>query len=330
MSYIVVTGGAGFIGSHLTKRLIEVGYQVKVLDNFSYGKPGNLAHCDRSRIVIRKMDLSNFSETVKELKGAEVVFHLAADPEVRTSATNPRSHYENNLQATFNVLEAMRLNSIKYLVFTSSSVVYGDTEVMPTPEDNPLNPISIYGSTKLACEALISGYVKAFGVKALILRPANIIGANGTHGVILDFIRKLKANPSELEILGDGTQRKSYLHISDCVNAMMQSYQYFRENNLDLEVFNVGSHDSLNVMEIAKIVTKEMELKNVNFKLTGGVYGGRGWKGDVKIMLLSISKLERIGWKPSLNSKESVRLSTSELLNQLSHNVFKECFNNAG
>lgn len=317
MPYAVVTGGAGFIGSHLTKHLIHEGYQVKVLDNFSSGKLENLGQCNKSRMIIKKMDLKDFSETMDELKGADVVFHLAADPEVRTSTTNPKSHYENNVQATFNVLEAMRLNNIKCVIFTSSSVVYGEAEVMPTPEDHALNPISIYGATKLACEELISGYAKVFGIKALILRPANIIGANSTHGVIFDFIQKLRANPAQLEILGDGTQRKSYLHISDFVNATMQSYQHFRENALDLKIYNIGNYDSLSVMEISKIVVEDMGIKSVNFKLTEGVEGGRGWKGDVKTMLLSISKLTNIGWKPSLDSKKSVRLACRELIGQI-------------
>lgn len=317
MSYVVITGGAGFIGSHLTKRLINEGYQVKVLDNFSYGKPEYLAQCNKDKLIVKKVDLKEFSETLKELKGAEVIFHLAADPEVRTSAINPKSHYENNVQSTFNILEAMRLNNIKYLVFTSSSTVYGEAKVIPTPEDHPLEPISIYGLTKLVCEELIKGYVKTFSIKALILRLANIVGSNSTHGVILDFIKKLKANPFELEILGDGTQRKSYLHITDCVNAIIQSYKHFIDGELGLEVYNIGNYDALSVIEIAEIVTKEMGLEDVNFRLTGGVNGGRGWKGDVKFMLLSISKLLSIGWKPSLNSKEAVKRSTSELLTQL-------------
>jgi UDP-glucose 4-epimerase len=313
MSYAVVTGGAGFIGSHLARRLIKDGYEVKVLDNFSAGKPKNLKQCDKDKLTVKKLDLRNLPETIKELGETEVVFHLAADPEVRTSISNPSSHYENNVQATFNVLEAMRVNKIKYLVFISSSVVYGDAEIMPTPEDYRLEPISIYGVTKLMCEELIQGYVKSFGIKALMLRPANIIGSNGTHGVILDFINKLKANPSKLQILGDGTQFKSYLHVSDCVAAILKSYEYLRNNNLEDEVYNVGNLDATSVTEIAKFTAEEMGLKNVHFELTGGVEGGRGWKGDIKTMLLSISKLTNIGWQPSLNSNEAVRLSCHEL-----------------
>lgn len=315
MTYAVVTGGAGFIGSHLARHLINEGCRVKVIDNFSCGKPENLAQCDKARLQVCEMDLRNASETKKELEGAEVVFHLAADPEVRTSGINPASHYEANVQATFNVLEAMRLNGIGSLIFASSSVVYGDADIMPTPEDYPLKPISIYGATKLACEALVTGYAEAFGIGALVLRPANIIGGNGTHGVILDFIRKLRANAAELEILGDGTQRKSYLHVSDFIRAVMRSYQHFQQNGTNSEIYNVGNSDSLAVMDIAGIVAEGMGLKDVRFIPTGGVDGGRGWRGDVKTMLLSIAKLNGIGWRPSLSSREAVALAVSELAN---------------
>jgi UDP-glucose 4-epimerase len=185
---------------------------------------------------------------------------------------------------------------------------------MPTPEDySPLDPISIYGATKLACEAMINGYVRSFGLQILIFRPANIIGSGGTHGVILDFIRKLKTNPNELEILGDGTQQKSYLHVSDFVEAVMKSYRHFVDNSLDLEIYNVGNYDSTNVKEIARVVIDEVGLKNVNIKFTSGAVGGRGWIGDVKMMLLSVSKLETLGWKPLRNSHESVKLTCHEL-----------------
>lgn len=315
MSNAIVTGGAGFIGSHLVKRLADDGYQVKIIDNFLSGKMENLNKCDKNKVTVTRIDLIDHAKTMKELKDAEVVFHFAADPDVKSSGENPDSHYKNNVAATYNVLEACRLNQIKKLVFASSSVVYGEAKVMPTPEDyTPLDPISIYAATKLACEAMINGYVRSFGLQALMFRPANIIGSGSTHGVILDFIRKLKANPKELEILGDGTQQKSYLHVSDFVEAVMKSYYHFVDNSLDLEIYNAGSYDSTNVKEIAKVVIDEMKLKNVNIKFTAGAAGGRGWVGDVKIMLLAISKLANLGWSPSLNSREAIKLAAHELL----------------
>jgi UDP-glucose 4-epimerase len=315
MSNAIVTGGAGFIGSHLAKRLAANGYQVKVIDNFISGKVENLAQCDKKRVIVIRMDLTDRAKVLKEVQDAEVVYHFAADPDVKSSGVNPSSHFKNNVEATYNVLEACRLNKIQRLVFSSSSVVYGEAKIMPTPEDfSPLDPISIYGATKLACEAMINGYVRSFGLRALIFRPANIIGSGGTHGVILDFIKKLRDNPRELEILGDGTQQKSYLHISDFVEALMISYHHFVENSLDLDIYNAGSYDSTNVKEIANIVMNEMGLKNVNTKFTSGAAGGRGWVGDVKIMLLAVNKLAGLGWRPSLNSREAVKLATHELL----------------
>jgi len=316
---ILVTGGAGFIGSHLVRVLLELGWYVKVIDNLSTGRLENLKHyIDDKKLSFVKLDLRNQIDVTNEVKEIDVVFHLAADPEVRTSIVTPVSHYENNLLATLNVLEAMRLNGVKELLFTSSSTVYGDAEILPTPEDYfPMKPISIYGATKLACEALICGYANTFNIKCLVLRPANIVGSNSTHGVILDFITKLKKNPHKLVILGDGAQRKSYLHVSDFVEAVMKAYAHSNVNNLPFEVYNVGNTNTTSVMDIASIVVEEMGLKNVSFELTGGVDGGRGWKGDVKTMLLSIKKIESIGWKPSQDGKEALRLATRELLSQL-------------
>lgn len=317
MSRVIVTGGAGFIGSHLVKTLCEKGHDVTAIDNFSCGFRGNLADCDRSRLTIVEMDLVDMEATIKALKGADIVYHLAADPDVKTSLDNPAGHYENNIHATYNVLEAMRQHGIVDILFFSSSVVYGEAEVMPTPEDYTLHPISIYGSTKLACEVLIQGYTEAFGIRALMVRPANVIGINGTHGVILDFIRKLKATPGELEILGDGKQEKSYLHVSDLIAAILMAQGKFKASDKKSDIYNLGSLDTLSVMEIASLVISEMGLKGTKLKLTGGVDGGRGWIGDVKVMLLSIDKLKGIGWEPSMSSKEAVARSIRELIPQL-------------
>ncbi len=317
MTKVLVTGGAGFIGSHLVKHFTENGHQITVIDNFSSGYRENLAECDRDFFEVREIDLRNYKDTLKAIKGNEVVFHLAADPDVKSSLVNPGGHYENNVLATYNILEAMRQLEIPTIVFTSSSVVYGEAKVMPTPEDYTLKPISIYGTTKLACEVLINGYTEVFNLRALILRPANIIGKNGTHGVIRDFIRKLKADSKVLEILGDGTQQKSYLHVSDFIIGVIQGYQYFQDNNIKSAIYNVGNFDFLSVMEIAKMVVDGMGLKGTELNLTGGIEGGRGWKGDVKDMLLSIDKLQSIGWQPSMSSKKAVSQTIRELIPQL-------------
>ena len=311
----IVTGGCGFIGSNLVKRLISLGWKVKILDNLSTGSLSLLNDIiDETAYTFSNIDLKNEAITTHNIKNVDVVFHLAADPDVRTGISNPRHSFENNVLITFNVLEAMRKNDIKYLVFTSSSTVYGDAKKMPTPEDYPCLPISVYGGAKLACEALIRCYASAFGIKGLIIRPANIIGKGGTHGVIIDFINKLKKNSRELEILGDGKQRKSYLHISDSVKGILCASEHFFNNNSAVQIYNLGNPDWLLVSEIAEIVIEQLDLQGVKLNYTGGVGGGRGWKGDVKKMLLSIEKLQQLGWTPSLNSKESVTKAVQELL----------------
>ena len=192
---------------------------------------------------------------------------------------DPETCFRENVCATHVILEAARKSDVKVLAFTSSSTVYGDAKMIPTPEDYPPEPISIYGASKLASELLIMAHARTYGFRAVIYRLANIVGPRSSHGVIYDFLQKLERNPRELEILGDGTQRKSYLYIDDCVNAMMAGLQ---KANKHVEVFNVGSEDQITVREIAEIVVGELGLKNVEFKFAVGVNEGRGWTGDVK------------------------------------------------
>ncbi|WP_297516403.1 NAD-dependent epimerase/dehydratase family protein [Thermococcus sp.] len=312
---VLVTGGAGFIGSHLVDKLMELGHEVRVLDDLSAGSLNNIKRwLDNERFEFIKGDMRN-PEIVREaVKDVEVIFHLAANPEVRIGSQSPELLYETNVLITYNLLNAMRNSSAKYIVFTSSSTVYGDAEVIPTPEDYaPLEPISVYGGAKLAAEALISGYAHTFGFRALIFRLANIIGERSNHGVIYDFINKLRRNLEELEILGDGTQRKSYLHVSDTVEGMLKIFEHFKGTGKTVDFYNLGNDDWITVREIAEIVSEEMGLKP-RFVFTGGVDGGRGWKGDVKFMRLSIEKAKATGWRPRLNSYEAVRRTVRELL----------------
>ncbi|WP_209475744.1 NAD-dependent epimerase/dehydratase family protein [Thermococcus stetteri] len=311
----LVTGGAGFIGSHLVDRLMEEGHEVRVLDNLSAGSVENIRRwLENERFEFIKGDMADFETVKKAIEGVDVVSHLAANPEVRISSQSPEKLYESNVTITYNLLEAMRNSDVEYLVFTSSSTVYGEASVIPTPEDyGPMEPISVYGGAKLAAEALISGYAHIFGFRAISFRLANIIGARSNHGVIYDFINKLRRNPDELEILGDGTQRKSYLHVSDTVEGMLHIFEHFRREGKTYDVYNLGNDDWITVKEIAEIVSEEMGLKP-EFRFTGGVDGGRGWKGDVKFMLLDVSKAKSTGWKPKLNSYEAVRRTVRELL----------------
>jgi len=314
-SKVLITGGAGFIGSHLAEKLVNLGFDVYVYDNLSSGKLENINHLlDRKNFRFVKEDLLQPKNLPKILNDCELVFHLAANPEVKISSTNPEIHFQQNLVSTYNLLECLRKNgNVKTLIFTSSSTVYGEAEI-PTPEEySPLKPISIHGAVKLACEVLISAYTRNYGFKSIIYRLANIVGPRSCHGVVVDFVKKLRENSEELEILGDGFQKKSYLYVDDCVNAILQGLNT-ANNGDNVKVFNVGSNDQIDVLTVAKIVVEEMGLKNVKFKPTGGVNGGRGWIGDVKNMLLDISKLKSIGWKPTHNSEKAVRLATKFLI----------------
>jgi UDP-glucose 4-epimerase len=316
-SKVVVTGGAGFVGSYLVNRLMRMGCFVRVVDNLSGGSLGNVkGWFDSQGFEFVRGDLKDLSVAEEAVEGVEIVFHLAANPEVRVAEVDPSIHFRENLLATFNVLEAMRKSErAKVIVFLSSSTVYGEPDRFPTPEDyGPLLPISIYGASKLGCEALICAYSGTFGVRGLIFRLANVVGGRSTHGVIVDFVRKLKENPKELEILGDGSQSKSYLYVEDCVDAVFLALRDFLDEKKKVEVYNVGSLDWVEVKRIAEIVSEEMGLRESKFKFTGGVDGGRGWRGDVKNMLLSTDKLLNLGWTPKLNSEEAVRLGCRELL----------------
>ena len=315
---VLVTGGAGFIGSHLVNSLMKKGFHVRVVDNLSSGNVDNVkGWFGNKRFEFVKGDLKRFEIAFKSVDGVSLVFHLAANPDVRLGETDPSVHFRENLLVTFNVLEAMRKGGkAKRVVFASTSTVYGEVEVFPTAEDyGPLLPISVYGAAKLGCEGLISSYCHTFGFSGVLLRFANVVGARAKHGVIVDFIRKLKQNPEELEILGDGKQKKSYLHVKDLVSAFFAVLPCLDRAG-SVEAFNVGSLDWVDVKRIAEIVCEEMDV-NPRFKFNDVLGDGRGWKGDVKTMRLSVEKLISLGWKPKLNSEEAIRLGCREILQML-------------
>jgi UDP-glucose 4-epimerase len=305
----IVTGGAGFIGSHLVDTLVAQGNEVLVIDSLCAGRRETIArHIDSCRVRFVKSDLLD-DDWQDSIKGADRLFHLAADPDVRQSAINPEPTMQNNIMATYRVLEAMRQHNVPEIVFTSTSTVYGDAAVIPTPESyTPLEPISVYGASKLGCEALISAYCHSFAMKAWTFRFANIIGSRSGHGVINDFIQKLEDNPDELEILGDGKQTKSYLEVHECVAAMLFAVGHARDT---VNTFNIGSEDWIDVKSIAEIVAEEMHLPNVKFRFTGGE---RGWVGDVPKMQLAVDKIKKLRWKPQIGSRESVRIAVRAML----------------
>jgi len=311
---ILVTGGAGFIGSHLADRLMERGDDVRVLDNLSAGSLSNLGRWQGDpRLDFVRGDLLNPAEAGRAVEGCDAVYHLAANPEVRIWMAIPEDHFKQNIEATYNLLEAMRMRGdAETLVFTSSSTVYGEADILPTPEDYaPLKPISLYGASKLAAEALTSAYASMYGFRCVIYRMANVVGPRCNHGVIYDFMDKLRRNPAELEVLGGGTQSKSYLYVDDCIEGMMLGAERAEGR---VKVLNIGSEDRIDVGSIARIVIEEMGLSGVEIRLTGGVDGGRGWKGDVKLMQLDMSRLRSLGWRPRLSSAEAVRETARALV----------------
>lgn len=314
MSSALVTGGAGFIGSHLVDRLVEDGWNVIVLDNFSTGRFENVEQAfkkGRLRIVIGD---AKIIDLLGEETGVEYVFHFAANPDVRE--TSPCIHFQENIAATFNMLEYARKADVRMFVFASSSTVYGDASKIPTPEDyGPLRPISLYGAAKLAAEGLVSSYCHTFGMKGVSLRLANVVGPRLTHGVVHDFINKLLENPRRLEILGDGSQRKSYIWVGDCVEAVLHVSKRFEASGY--EVYNVGSDDWVTVSEIADMVVESMGLSSVEKVFTGGVENGRGWIGDVKLMNLDISRIKATGWRPRHTSRDAVKLCIEARLREL-------------
>ncbi|MEM0347627.1 MAG: GDP-mannose 4,6-dehydratase [Zestosphaera sp.] len=305
----VVTGGAGFIGSHVTEYLVIKGFEVVVVDNLSSGSLENINHLIKNgKVKLLIKDLKIFDGELRNaFNEADTVYHFAANPEVRVSMTEPRTHFEENVLVTFNVLEGCRLNDVKEVVFASSSTVYGDAQVFPTPEDHPTKPISVYGVSKLMSENLLAGYSDIYGIRALSLRFANIVGPRQTHGVIVDFISKLRRNPKKLEILGDGTQKKSYLHVIDLIEGMHIALEHLRKSSARYEVYNIGNTDWISVKEIADLVVEELGLNNVEYVFKPATQDGRGWLGDVKFMLLDVRKLMSLGWRPKLSSKEALR-----------------------
>lgn len=308
---LLVTGGAGFIGSHAVDRLIAEGHEVRVLDDLSTGDTAFLAN-SMDQIEFIEGSILDCDALDAAMVGVDAVWHIAANPEVRTGSSEPAVHVESHIEGTFAVLESMRKSGVKNLVFTSTSTVYGNATELPTPEHyGPLLPISIYGSCKLAAEALISSYCGTFAMNALLFRFANVVGPRSNHGVTYDFVHKLRANPAVLDILGDGTQHKSYVSVADTVDAMV--YAFNNDVETGARAYNVGSADGIPVTTIADIVAEVMGLQP-EYQFTGGTTGGAGWAGDVKHMGLAIDKLQSLGWEPESSSADAIRATAQWLI----------------
>ncbi|SFR33214.1 MULTISPECIES: NAD-dependent epimerase/dehydratase family protein [Halorubrum] len=304
-SRVLVTGGAGLVGSHLAADLLDRGAAVRVADDLSKGTRDRVP--DGAEFVAADVtDPDDVARAVTE--DLDVVFHFAAYTD--TNYDDDRVLFEENTEMTYNVLERMREVGVDRFAFTSSSTVYGEAP-RPTAEDyGPLEPISIYGSSKLADEGLISTHAHSYGIQSWVFRFANIVGPRQRGNVIPDFIEKLDEDPTELEILGDGRQEKSYMHVTECVDAI----RHVVEGADDAyNVYNLGTRTTTSVTDIADIVSDELGV-DPEYAYTGG---DRGWTGDVPKMRLSIAKLADLGWEPSIESDAAVRRSARELIDEI-------------
>ena len=307
---ILITGGAGFIGSHLADVLLSEGHNVVVFDNLLRGRISNLEEASRNpKFSFVKGDILNKDEFFKifEENKFDVIFHMAANSDIASSHANPDVDFGNTLTTTYNVLLAMKEFDVKNIVFASTSAIYGDTGVSVDEDFGPLFPISHYGASKLASEAYISSFCENYGFKAWITRFPNVVGERATHGAIYDFINKLRKNPKELEVLGDGSQIKPYLYVKDLVDAIVLVW---KTTNEQVNYFNLGVESRTTVREMAEMVIQEMEL-DATIKYTGG---NKGWVGDVPQFSYSLDKIHNLGWKATVSSNEAVRKSIQYIL----------------
>lgn len=312
MKHVLVIGGAGHIGSALTRRLLAtpgVGL-VTVFDNFSSGKHAFLpAEERRLRIFPASIDMEKLHEA---MRGSDTVFHLAANPDIAKAATQPDIDFWQGTFLTQCVLETMRETGVKRLFYTSGSGVYGDYGTTPVREDSPCQPISTYGASKLACEAMISAYCHMFGLTASVFRFANVVGPRQTHGVGYDFFHKLNRDPTRLVIMGDGTQSKSYVHVEDVLNAI---FLVAEKQTTAYDVFNVSTPDWITVREIADLVIDLMGRFFTHPKLEFGKTA-RGWSGDVPIVRFNCEKIVRLGWVPQYSSQSAMHAALVAMLKE--------------
>lgn len=302
---ILVTGGAGFIGSHLIDILLEQGNTIVCLDDLSRGRRDNISHHEvNPRFTFIKKDISVFSADYTDIFrqfAIDIVYHLAANSDIGVDSSRLFIDYERTFMTTLSTLHSMLDAGVKNIVFASSSAIYGERSTVLTEDMGPLQPISLYGAAKLSSEAYIAAFCHNFGLMSWIIRFPNVVGERTTHGVIYDFIRKLKQQSNKLIILGDGNQTKPYLYVKDLVQAIL-----FIQSNTNERVncFNVGVETATSVKRIAEIVVEKMKLSDVEFIYTGG---DRGWQGDVPRFLYDLRKIHTLGWRAALTSDEAIR-----------------------
>lgn len=306
---VVITGGAGFIGSHLADRLVSES-DVTLLDSFASGTRENVAHAVRAGAKVVHRDLLR-GDLRPAFRKADVVYHFAANPDVRMGKEGPKAHIEQNVLMTYRVLEACRASRVARFVFASTSTVYGEATTVPTPEDyGPCEPISLYGASKLACESLLSAYAHTYGIQGVVFRMANVVGGRSGHGVVHDLVAKLLRNPKHLEIIGaDPGTSKSYVHIEDTLTGYRAGLAAARG---PFTVYNLGSEDAISVRTLADAICRELDLSDVGYAWTGGSGAGRGWVGDVRTMALTLDRLKATGWRPSMTSAAAVARAARE------------------
>ena len=306
--HVIVTGCAGFIGSNLVDRLISEGYRVTGIDNFSTGHQRFIDYAlKNSSFKLIRCDLLDLPKLTQAFRDGKFVFHLAANADVRFGTMHPHKDLEQNTIGTFNVLEAMRSNGINHIVFSSTGSVYGEAPIFPTPENCPF-PVqtSLYGASKLAGEGIISAYCEGFNFQSWIFRFVSILGERYTHGHVFDFYKKLKSDPFKLLVLGNGKQRKSYLYVQDCIDAMLFAIQ----NTADkINIFNLGVENYCEVNDSIRWICEALGL-SPHLEYTGGE---RGWIGDNPFIFLNTTKIMSLGWKPRLSIREGVEKTVAYL-----------------
>ncbi len=296
-----VTGGAGFVGSNLVDALLARGVAVTVYDNLSTGFPQFLADARRSPLFsMIEGDALDGENLTRSMAGCDFIYHLSANADVRHGTDHPRKDIEQNTLATFNVLEAARLNGVNGIAFASTGSIYGEPEIFPTPEDAPF-PVqtSLYGASKLAGEGLIQAYAEGFGIRGYIFRFVSVLGERYTHGHVRDFVARLSDDPDRLYVLGDGHQCKSYMYVGDCIEGMMLAVAKAEEK---INIFNLGTEESVEINRSIGWITKRLGLKPV-LEFAGG---SRGWIGDSPRILLDTRRIRALGWKPRMGIEESV------------------------
>ena len=304
-----VTGAAGFIGSNLTDRLLDLEHDVIGYDNFSTGCEGNLARAGTSsRFRLVRGDVLDLESLKNAMAGCDTVFHLSANADVRFGTEHPRKDLEQNTIATFHVLEAMRLTGARRIAFSSTGSIYGEPAVFPTPEDAPF-PLqtSLYGASKLAGEGLIQAYAEGFGIRAWIFRFVSILGERYSHGHVIDFYRQLREHPESLHILGDGRQRKSYLYVQDCLSAILLALEH--PSARAVNIFNIGTDEYCDIRESAEWIRSWLGLN----PLVTFAGGQRGWIGDSPFIFLDCRRIRALGWQPALTIRQSVEKTVEYL-----------------